>query len=261
MTEYRSLLERAAAKAPALDIELERVLRRRDRKRRNDRIRAGALAIVLMVIGAIVFVRTLRSDPIPIPTGQPGATSSPSTFWSPVRAGDNETVHRVRSWWDDPVDSPEGWVDVKRVRFSDNSGEPWWSLELAAKPPSVADREPGLLMAYGVVLETTGDGIADYVVGIDDGGPERGDFRVWLTDLATGQTDEQIGPPYGFPIEFIHPLERDSNGRDMVFWFLRGAAPPGVSLETVRFYAWASAAKNGEIFTTDFAPNAGWLRR
>jgi hypothetical protein len=53
---------------------------------------------------------------------------------------------------------------------------------------------PGLLIAYGLVLDTTGDGVADYVVGIDNDAPDREDFRVWVSDLATGETDERIGP-------------------------------------------------------------------
>jgi hypothetical protein len=41
----------------------ERVLERRDRKRRNQRIMAGGLAAVIMLLGALAFVDALRSAP------------------------------------------------------------------------------------------------------------------------------------------------------------------------------------------------------
>ena len=62
------------------------------------------------------------------------------------------------------------------------------------------------VIAYGLTLEINGDGVAS-PPGIDNDAPRRGDFRVWVTDLATGDTDEQLGPPYGFPVEFSHPDE------------------------------------------------------
>ncbi len=80
--------------------------------------------------------------------------------------------------WQDPLDAAVDWVDVTGVAFSPED-QAHWSIELAAKPPLAADREPGLLIAYGLALETTGDGVADYVVGVDNNVPRPGDFRVW----------------------------------------------------------------------------------
>ena len=111
------------------------------------------------------------------------------------------------------------------------------------------------------MLEATGDGVADYVIGIDNDAPVQGDFHVWVTDLATGETDERIGPPYGSPIEFSHPDEKQPGehlGRTMVFTFLPGYAPAGLNPGPVRFYAWASAARGGEVFAWDYAPDTGW---
>jgi hypothetical protein len=197
------------------------------------------------------------------PTPPENPTPTPSV-WSPVLERDALAIHSGRVW-PDTHDASVDWVDVKRVRFytfgyNDGSVQPNWSIELVAKPPLPADREPGLLIAYGLVLDTTGDGVADYLIGIDNDAPERGDFHVWVTDLATGETDEQIGPPYGLPIDFSHPDERGS-GRTMVFFFLPGSAPADLNPETVRFYAWASTTSDGEVFASDYAPDTGWLTR
>jgi WD40 repeat protein len=56
VTEYRSVLERAGSKAPPPDLQLERVLRRRDRKRRNQRVAAGVVGIAVFV--AAVWIVT-----------------------------------------------------------------------------------------------------------------------------------------------------------------------------------------------------------
>ena len=45
---------------------------------------------------------------------------------------------------------------------------------------------------------------------------KQGAFHVWVTDLATGETDENIGPSYGFPIEFAHPDEQRAGRSDRV---------------------------------------------
>lgn len=181
-----------------------------------------------------------------------------------------ETVIEGRSLeWEDPVDSSVGWVDVKRVVFHEHF-QPDWDIELAAKPPLARGLESGQLIAYGLVLDTNGDSVADYVVGIDNDAPKRGDFHVWVTDLATGETDEQIGPPYGYPIEFSHPdeqeggtfgfgIEPDQEPPNMAFTFIGGSEPPDLNLETVRWYAWAYATRDGEVFAWDYAPDYGWL--
>ena len=124
-------------------------------------------------------------------------------------------------------------MDVERVTVQPVD-QVSWTLELAAGPPAATDREPGLLIAYGLVLDTTGDGVADYVVGIDNDTPVQGDFHVWLTDLATGGTHERFGPPYGFPIETWYPDVPGST--TMLFTFLLGTAPRSLDPETVRFY-------------------------
>ena len=184
-----------------------------------------------------------------------------SAVWSPVRVSDASTVHRGRTW-EDPHDASVGWVDMTRVRYNHADNQPYWVIELAARPPRAAGLEPGQLIAYGLVLDTTSDGVADYLIGIDNDAPHRGDFHAWVTDLATGVTDEQIGPPYGLPIEFTHPDEWKSgdglNPRTLVLTFLYGSAPADLDPETVHFYAWASASRDGKVFASDYAPETGW---
>jgi hypothetical protein len=105
--------------------------------------------------------------------------------------------------------------------------------------------------------------VPDHLVGINNDASEAGRFRIWVTNLATGATEEQDGPPYGFPIEFSHPDEREPGAGDagnpgMVFTFLPGTRPAGVTVST-RFYAWASVEEAGTVVAWDYAPDIGWV--
>ena len=81
MTEYRSVLERAGSNAPQPDLQVERVLRRRDRRQRNQRISAGALGVIVALALGTIFVRSLTSEPIPadppvVPRPPPAASGT-----------------------------------------------------------------------------------------------------------------------------------------------------------------------------------------
>lgn len=211
-----------------------------------------------------------------VPPGWSGAIRDPSDVdQSMVLVTEDPPYGPSILTWIDPVDAPTGWVDVERVQFEASLGfgdgeviagatQPYWWIELAAKPPLVTELEPGLVIAYGLVLETSGDGVADYLIGIDNEAPNPGDYRVWVTDLAAGETDLQIGPYYGWPIEFVHPDEQQpgdalAEGRPrMVFTFLDGG-PADMSFEQVRFYVWTSATRGDEVLANDFVPDIGWL--
>jgi hypothetical protein len=65
MSDPRSLLERESRRFIQQDGAFERLVRRRDRKRRNRRIRAGVLGISVFALAAIGLVRLLGSEPIP----------------------------------------------------------------------------------------------------------------------------------------------------------------------------------------------------
>ena len=81
MTEYRSVLEQAGSSAPQPDLQVERVLRRRDRRHRNQRIGAGALGVIVTLALGTILVRSVTSEPIPadppvVPRPAPAASGT-----------------------------------------------------------------------------------------------------------------------------------------------------------------------------------------
>lgn len=176
---------------------------------------------------------------------------------------DPEGSGRARSAIDGN-DATREYVDIVRVEV-DSPSQPHWRISLAAAPPKATTLDPTqTVISYGLAFETTGDDAPDHVVGISTDATEAGRFRVWVTDLATGATEEQDGPPYGYPVEFAHPDERqpgdpgDPGEPVMLFTFLNGSRPPGVGVST-RFYAWASVEEEGTVVAWDYAPDVGWL--
>jgi hypothetical protein len=245
----------------------------------------------LLCASALVLGATACSDEespdqaVPSSTEVTGATTttmSEEQVWpGPVR-DPSDVVHRVVAddqgggSWDDPLDASERWADVARLDFSrTNYGH--WNFHLEANPPPLEDLEPEVVLAYGLVFDTNADGAADYVVGLDNDAPRQGDFRAWLTDLRTGESNEQVGPPYGSPIEFGGWDAARANEEDFVaepgaveppptgdlhqviLTVLNGAQPADLDLNTMRFYAWTSAARDGLVFAHDYAPDTGWL--
>lgn len=65
MSDTRELLRRGLEGFEPAPDAFERVMVRRDRKRRNQRIMAGALAFAVVVAGILVFVASLRSQRVP----------------------------------------------------------------------------------------------------------------------------------------------------------------------------------------------------
>ncbi len=191
-------------------------------------------------------------------TSPSGSAATAATWTGPVRENTNEQGGDEDSGRD-PGDAALDYVDIERVSV-DSGGQPHWRLRLADAPPPAATLDPArTVISYGLTFETTGDEAADYVVGISNESSEPGGYRVWVTDLATGEMDEQDGPPYGFPVEFAHPDEALSEEvATMLFTFLGGTRPPGVALST-RFYGWASVEENGAVVAWDYAPDAGWV--
>ena len=158
----------------------------------------------------------------------------------------------------DGRDQPVPWMDIVEVGWQP-IGQMYLNLEFGDFTPDLADLESnGTTFSYGFVFETTGDGVADYEVGLSNDAPKAGDFVVWVTNLATGETEQQVGPPYGFPVEFRSPMEEGNDRREAVFTFLGGSLPPGVSA-TSRFYAWSVIAEGGKVVARDFAPDAAWF--
>ena len=103
---------------------------------------------------------------------------------------------------------------------------------LRAQPPLASTLDPARwVIEHGVVVDSDGDRVADCRIGISTDAPTPGDFRVWVTDLTTGDTAEQVGGPYGVPIDFSHPAE----GED--------PAPSGHGIAPSPCSSWAAAAR------------------
>lgn len=65
MNDTRELLRQGLEGFEPMPDAFERVLVRRDRKRRNRRVAAGALALAIVLAGVLVFVGSLRSQRVP----------------------------------------------------------------------------------------------------------------------------------------------------------------------------------------------------
>jgi hypothetical protein len=115
-------------------------------------------------------------------------------------------------------------------------------------------------VAYGIVVDTDGDGVADWRYGIDNAPLVKTESprRWWRTDLHTGRTQSTVnetlweggGPFWGNHGE-ITGADGLSFGGDTT-----GGVSGGVPK---RFYVWASVIQDGRVVATDYAPDAGWL--
>ena len=87
MSDPRSVLERESRRFPQPDGAFERLVRRRDRKRRNQRIAAGVVGIAVFV-ASIWVVTTGPFDTSPTPAA-PGPTETGPTVTDPSGAPDD----------------------------------------------------------------------------------------------------------------------------------------------------------------------------
>jgi hypothetical protein len=282
--QAEALASTAASESQMLERVGQLLARRRKRRQLVTLLLAAALTTLT---AAAIALGGGRPTPPATPERSPGisatpepSTPSPATWSGRVRADadtmpvlpmpvDVEVGGRA---WADGRDAALPWVDIGAVRWSP-AGQVHWSIELAGFPPRAEDLDPDqTIIEYGVVLDTNRDRVPDYEFGINNDATEAGDFRVWVTNLATGDTDEQIGGPYGVPVEFRHPDEQDptegTNGQpsapSMMFTFLGGTGPSGGPGELLRrdqwqFYTWATVTEGGEVVAWDYGPDSGWL--
>jgi hypothetical protein len=193
--------------------------------------------------------------------------------------------------YQDPTGDTESdalpWVDIHAVSFCHNHECP---IVWVPGAPNVDPTEQW--MAYGLVADDDGDGVADRRFGIDNiPGPvaDPGRHRAWITDLHTGQTESSVlnsqempmvGDTYfraTFPAARPEEPEQPrmspcSGGSSEPIWMrglsdalvglgggdIAGGGSVGGPLPT-RFYAWASVIVDGRVAATDYAPDAGWL--
>ena len=249
---------------------------------------AAALVLSLLVSGTIAIGSGLLSLPWAVdeaPRTVDALTWTPSSLdqdWpAPIRAepsGAEVVVPLVDAdlgQYTDPVGdiglAAPPWLDIEEIRLSGPTPSPTrhgiiWAVDVdlaADLPLPVADPRERWI-AYGLVLDTNGDGVPDVRVGMDNmpATVEIG-HRAWRTELDTGRTMSATGAPYGlvgdryvdtyFPGE-SRPFARGSTGDVAEFNVGLRAQEP-----TFRFYAWASLIEDGRVVATDYAPDVGWL--
>jgi hypothetical protein len=258
------------------------VRRGRRRVRRNRGLVTAGVA--LAVVGAAVVATTfdgsrLVDRPLPLAPMPSAATPSPSPPWERIRPASEEASMPVLNMdphampenaaeedhvWNDTADTAFSGVDIEKVRRP-SYRRLEWHLELRGSPPPAATLDPERqVVEYGLVVDGDGDLVADCQIGISSNASTAGDYRVWVTNLRTGVSENRIGPPYGVPFDFTHPDEAASEDPPpqiptMKFYFLYESPTPCDQFgESANFYAWASMTDNGRV-TRDFAPNAAWL--
>jgi hypothetical protein len=129
VSETKELLRRGVGEFEPMPDAFERVLARRDRKRRNQRVTAGVLGIAVFALAAIGFIRLLGSERGPV-IG-PATSPSPMVSPSPVTQPPSPLSER----FDSPLNGlsigyPSGW----RTRAAT---EPWGHGEVAFDAPDV----------------------------------------------------------------------------------------------------------------------------
>jgi hypothetical protein len=95
MSENRSTLERELERLSPPRIPFDQLVRRRDRKRRDQRIRAGALGIAVLIAVGWWGFSAIRSAP-PVPADDPTPTPAPSEDLRIFERGD--PVLHLQSW-------------------------------------------------------------------------------------------------------------------------------------------------------------------
>jgi hypothetical protein len=237
-------------------------------------------AILLIVAGAIGLALAGNRLSVPVPVLVPWSPERYAEDWpAPPRSeppsgtpdvlmvrGDNMHWDTERRAWEglEHVDQvgdfglgPNPEIDILEVR-GPGGGAASYSIWLAGGVPLPPVDPSTRWIAYGIVIDTDGDGMPDERVGVDN--MPDGQHRAWWADLTSGQTMWKAGGGYGFVRE--DGVSGASLGLDS--WYpsasegsehvtLRYSGTPG------RYYAWASMIEDGRVVATDYAPDAGWL--
>jgi len=135
MSEYTKLFERAAARYEAPGLLTEALLRRRDRKRRNQRLAAGVVGFVMFLPAVWVVTTGLptnqtQTPAVPGPT-ETGPTETGPTVTGPVigPTGDpfSETFNGLPPGGATPSEPPQG-----ELVLSEMGIHPWWQVNVYA---------------------------------------------------------------------------------------------------------------------------------
>jgi hypothetical protein len=219
---------------------------------------------------------SMKEDwPSPVRTERPGPPIVVPIFLKIVFEGCPGSECGVSTDWGDPFVDPTGdtgspddrLADIKAVTFC---GDNCLSIERVSDPPAGVDPKQ-LWIAYGVVVDTDGDGVPDWRYGVDNvplDKPDSEPERWWRTDLHTGRTDSAVGDNRlgdSGPVFWrggwecresspacTEPRSRLTFGTENVGIGEVGGMPR-------RFYVWASVIQDGRVVATDYAPDNGWL--
>ncbi len=163
MSDPRSLLERESRRFIQPDGAFERLVRRRDRKRRNQRIGAGALAIILALVSFVALTRAFRTaerladEPTPAGLGALAYAVDGDIFvaeWdgsNPVRIADGRPPSDCGTGSSDglgeyfafgPIWSPDGRYLAYRHADCDRPGDGWWDVVISDPQGNVVTSFP-----------------------------------------------------------------------------------------------------------------------
>jgi hypothetical protein len=122
MSDLRAILERGVGGATPPPDGFERMLRRRDRKRRNQRIAAGVVGIAVFVaaVWIVTSVGSLDRSQTPADPGG-GTTATPTPTASPSVAARGPFVSEYYGY---AIRMPSGWSGVQATQTWDGEGAP-----------------------------------------------------------------------------------------------------------------------------------------
>jgi hypothetical protein len=188
----------------------------------------------------------------------PGPARSEPTQGGPVvftaRVGSNDVGEVYVDPSGDPAPSTIAEVDITQVEVRHGC----WSLRSACVSFGLAQRpEPSPIdprarwIAYGIVVDTDGDGHPDRRFGVDNAASRaqqsRAVHRMWRTDLGSGTTIASTWSMENYYMDATFP----ESAQGHIFVRDGGAG--------FRFYVWASEIVDGEVVATDYAPDVGWI--
>lgn len=165
MIDEQDLVRRGVERQTLPEPAYERLLRRRDRKRRNERLTAGVVAIAVFV-GAIWFLAEQFSDRTP---KRPGTAPSPES--SPIKGPFGQVGGWIAYSSDDGIWAVDPARPERRIRLSRADGDPIaWSSDGTKLLIRRRGASPGIPPAVLYVLgadgtETPLTDAADYLTG------------------------------------------------------------------------------------------------
>lgn len=238
MSDARETLRRGIGGfAPRAD-GYERVLKRRDRKRRIQRITAGALAAAIVIIGALAFVSALRSTPSPPLNHDNPRTNTRPAFERTATVGGLTTT------------SPSDWylVDYWGARNVDGP-----SLDDTAIPLlELTNFDPGLSKpicdaAVGEPTRLPADGVAIFVTVGNDGRKVADRCGGSIETSASGTIS---GTPYQSMMTVGPDVSRETRAAAEKIWR---------SLEWTSFYSYNRGQAPAYVLDGWTEEGLGWL--